>query len=90
MDGEGVVRGRTEGLVEPNFSWSYPSGVRAAAARRSSPNHGARRLVGAHGLRGEGGEVMWSGKTLGRNPTTQWPAGDGLRLSVFRERVGGI
>ena len=33
---------------------------------------------------------MWSGKTLGRNPTTQWPAGDGLRLSVFRERVGGI
>ena len=41
-------------------------------------------------IRGEGGEVMWSGKTLGRNPTTQWPAGDGLRLSVFRERVGGI
>ena len=51
MDGEGVVRGRTEGLVEPNFSWGYPSGVRAATARRSSPNHGPRRLVGAHGLR---------------------------------------
>ncbi len=24
MDGEGVVRGRTEGLVEPNFSWGLP------------------------------------------------------------------
>ena len=24
MDGEGVVRGRTGGLVEPNFSWGYP------------------------------------------------------------------
>ena len=55
-----------------------------------APNTRPRRLVGAHGLGGEGGEVMWSGKTLGRNPTTQWPAGDGLRLSVFRERVGGI